>query len=176
MKKGVSPENVAHLWANKIQDEAATAYRNLYFNGNSIFLYGSHFEIARHVENKKGEKAVFFTTRSYSNTTAKHISIVRYACSHLDKIYIPGKNFDSPEDQYTAWINLLEEQFKLFSRARKPERYLYQIKYLASQIDCDSKILNYDVKSIDKNKIVIGCHTIKIDECNSIAKQLNWIK
>ena len=292
----VSPETVAHLWANQVQQEAKNSNRSFYFYGPSIYSYGSHFEIARHVTNKKGEKAVLFTTRSYSVITAKHISIVSSACSHLNKIYIPAKNFDTykGEDNFYCWISQLDGQFKLLAKARKKEVYIAAIQRIINQVevycnftglkppaelkklmkasnseefnsylaskskliaarekakkvkeakklaqdlidwrkfeiqrlytnysgfdylrynsekkrietsqgvevpvqiakefyiyvlsiingagactDCNKQLLHYNVTSIDKNQIKIGCHTIKIDECNLIAKQLKWIE
>ena len=49
----VSPETVAHLWANQVQQEAKNSNRSFYFYGPSIYSYGSHFEIARHVTKLK---------------------------------------------------------------------------------------------------------------------------
>jgi hypothetical protein len=81
------PKNsqVAHLWANKSKDSSSSR-ASLYFNGDKIFSYGSHFVIAKHVTNKKGMPAVLFTKRECSITTARHKSEVRYA---LDGLNIP---------------------------------------------------------------------------------------
>src|SRR5436190_24347448 len=74
---------IPHLWAHKVQESARNAQGNLYFDGETIYSYGSHFPIARHtVDNptKKNPKlAVLFTTRSYSVTTSGHVSAVRSA-------------------------------------------------------------------------------------------------
>jgi len=293
MKTVLSKSDVAHYWANQVQESGRVSGGNFYFRGPSIFSYGSHFEIARHVVNKKGKKACLFTTRSYSNSTHKHVNAVSHAASHLNKIYVPTNDLSNNEANFKEWTELIETQARKLVSARKPEIYLNQIDYLKNQVnnyckyfetkpskllakamligsgddfkqftakkvqalkneaaknkrkalkawkveegkfrafeinriygridtdilrfntvsqrvqtsqgveipvqiakdfylyilsiingvgacvDCDSKILNYDVKSIDKDKIVIGCHTIKIDECNTIAKQLGWIK
>ena len=44
---------VAHLWAHKSQDFARNPGHNFYFHGDTIYSYGSHFPVARHVENKR---------------------------------------------------------------------------------------------------------------------------
>lgn len=75
MRTIMSPQEVSHCWAHRRQDYAATSSRNLYFRGDTIYSYGSHFPIARHLENG----AIAFTTGSYSMTTARHISLVRQA-------------------------------------------------------------------------------------------------
>ena len=46
MKKVVSKSEVAHLWANQIQDEARDSRKSFYFEGRTIYSYGAHFTIA----------------------------------------------------------------------------------------------------------------------------------
>jgi hypothetical protein len=70
---------IPHLWAHRTQDEARNRQGNLYFTGDTIYSYGSHFPIARHVTNDAGDRAVLFTTATYSVTTASHCSAVRSA-------------------------------------------------------------------------------------------------
>jgi hypothetical protein len=67
---------IPHLWAHQSQDEARNSTGSLYFEGPTIYSYGSHFPIARHVTNARGEKAVLFTTDQYSLTTSGHCSAV----------------------------------------------------------------------------------------------------
>ena len=66
---------VAHLWAHQSQESARNGQGNFYFRGSTIYSYGSHFPIARHVD----EKTILFTTRDYSPTTAGHKTCVRSA-------------------------------------------------------------------------------------------------
>ena len=70
---------IPHLWAHRTQDESRNRQGNLHFTGDTIYSYGSHFPIARHVTNDAGERAVLFTTASYSVTTSGHCSAVRSA-------------------------------------------------------------------------------------------------
>ena len=67
---------IPHLWAHQSQDEARNSTGSLYFEGPTIYSYGSHFPIARHVTNVRGEKAVLFTTAHHSVTTSGHCSAV----------------------------------------------------------------------------------------------------
>lgn len=82
---------VAHLWAHE-QEESANG-SNFYFEGESIYSYGRHFEIGRIVRNKRGEKAYLINDTYYSSTTSKHQYYVREAyqlaqrCSMLNVIY-----------------------------------------------------------------------------------------
>jgi hypothetical protein len=118
MKKVLSSDMVAHTWANQSQDEARTTTGNLYFNGDSIFSYGRHFCIARHV---KG--AILFTTRSYSNTTAKHISIVRQACRDQKIIYCPDPR-DSTWGNFDNFTIKIKNALYGLDKAKKPEKYI----------------------------------------------------
>ena len=70
---------IPHLWAHRTQDEARNRQGNLYLTGDTIYSYGSHFPIARHVTNDAGERAALFTTATYSVTTSSHCSAVRSA-------------------------------------------------------------------------------------------------
>lgn len=292
MRKVVEKSQVAHLWANQHQDEARTPTGNLYFWKDTIFSYGNHFPIGKHVTNERGERATLFTTRGYSNTTSKHLSIVRQAARHLNLIYCHNPN-NSHNDNIDQWIRLAEQEASNLVRAKKPEKYLNEIEYIKQQVqkyfdffglnidqfstlkkvinigdkaeylqyseaksllleqeakaeakrkaakhkkdlkdwrafklnrlyihdgndylrfntdklrvetsqgieipektaktfykailrslknggcddNCDLKILNFDVKSIDKKQIVIGCHTITIKEIESLVKLLQW--
>lgn len=79
IKHVVSDSQVAHLWANQSQSDARNARKNIYFEGDTIYSYGGHFPIATHVTGTRGRKAIMFTTRTYSNTTSKHIWITKGA-------------------------------------------------------------------------------------------------
>ena len=78
IKHVVPHAQVAHLWAHQVQADAHTPGDSgrMYFEGDTIYSYGSHFPIARHVTNRKGEKAILFTTSTYSATTRGHCSCV----------------------------------------------------------------------------------------------------
>jgi hypothetical protein len=113
---------VAHLWANQTQDSARNPCHNFYFHGDTIFSYGSHFPIARHVT-RKGNSAVLFTTRSYSSTTAGHKCTVESACRHLTVFHVAdvtGSDCRKQFAQYRAeYMGLVGKYAK--ARQRKPE-------------------------------------------------------
>ncbi len=75
-----SVDMVAHLWAHQSQDSARNGGRdNFYFSGDTIYSYGTHFPIARHVKGTRGRKAILFTTSNYSVTTSGHKRITQGA-------------------------------------------------------------------------------------------------
>jgi hypothetical protein len=79
MRHVVEISTVAHLWAHQMQDHARNSGGNFYFEGADIHSYGSHFRCGSVSKNKAGETAYLITTRTYSNTTSKHMSYVNGA-------------------------------------------------------------------------------------------------
>lgn len=71
-----SAYDVAHLWAHQLQSNARCSNTSLYFDGNTIYSYGTHFPVGKIVENKRGEKAYLFNPDFYSVSTSKHQSVV----------------------------------------------------------------------------------------------------
>ena len=87
--KGLVHQEVAHIWANpRCEDDHASGF-NMFFKGDTIYSYGRHFPIARHVENEQGESAVLFTTESYGISTGKHKTYTSRACRHLTLFHVP---------------------------------------------------------------------------------------
>jgi len=79
MKYVHDTRQIAHLWMHREQDHARNAQNNFYFRDGTIYSYGSHFPIASHARTNQGEDCVIMTTRTYGNTTAKHLHLVRMA-------------------------------------------------------------------------------------------------
>src|ERR1039458_2443164 len=87
MRTVVPSRQVAHLWAHQSQEEAKNSNGSLYFNGKTIYSYGSHFPVATFAENAAGQTAVLFTTSTYSITTSGHCSAVRSAVRHIRPLF-----------------------------------------------------------------------------------------
>ena len=118
---------IAHYWANQTQDEARNPHSNFYFEGNKIYSYGWHFEIARHFN----ENVILFTTDTYSSTTAKHINLVSRAIPYEKIVFNVPKFFESVNN-YTAHKANLEHYLREIKdlvdkqqRARTNGEYYY---------------------------------------------------
>jgi hypothetical protein len=120
---------IPHLWAHRTQDEARNRQGNLYFTGDTIYSYGSHFPIARHVVSKAGEWAVLLTTATRSVTTSSHCSAVRSAIpSGVPVFHVPtvchGRYSGSEltADDYagnlTDYVERIEKHVVTSARAR----------------------------------------------------------
>lgn len=145
MEKVVSPETVAHLWANQLQSEARTPGNgNLFFDEDKIYSYGRHFVIAKHVTSERGNTGALFSTRTYSVTTSSQQQIVRQAARHLNKIYVPNAG-EGKDHNFAAWLRLIKEQAEKLERARKPELYTSQIKALYNQVEIYANFFGYEI-------------------------------
>jgi|GEM_PF-3378619 len=125
-------DEIAHLWAHKTQDDARNPGGNFYFRGDTIYSYGSHFPIARHVTNDKGEAAVLFTNQKWSNTTAKHINYVRRSIPDgVPVFYVEDLSRDSgrdPKNAYDSQRKDVEALIKRLQGTRPDNRYEYKVK------------------------------------------------
>ena len=83
---------VAHCWAN--QTKAKGRGSNFFFEGESIYSYGGHFEVARLVQTEKGKTIALFDPTTYSQSTSQHQSYARQACHNLHQ------RFDVPSFPY----------------------------------------------------------------------------
>lgn len=134
---------VAHNWAHKFEGKYKkdSEAGSLYYSGDTIYSYGSHFPIAKHVKNKKGIEAVIFTTKGYSNTTAKHLNVVRGAVTHLNVIYCPEVASGSySQDQYvhnqnfTVWADKIKGIAANLPKAKKPFLYIEGIESVLEEM------------------------------------------
>jgi len=108
MKKVFSSNaQLAHAWANSLQDEGRGS--NMFFNGNTIYSYGEHYEIAKFVTAKNGQKVCFVNSNGYSNTTAKHTAHVFNAIPDgipTFKIpFISGSSYHYGRHNYSHYFN-----------------------------------------------------------------------
>ena len=82
-------DELTHVWAHQKATYGRAKSTNMYFEGPTIYSYGSHFPMARLVLGKdKKPAAVLLTTRRFSNTTSQHQSDVRSAVSHLTRFHV----------------------------------------------------------------------------------------
>src|SRR5260370_32447533 len=94
-RKVFPTSEIPHLWFHQTQSDARSQ-GNISFDGDTIYSYGTHFPIARHVTSKGGRRAVLFTTRGYSVTTSGHCSSVRQAIPSGTTVFsVPNVRSDS---------------------------------------------------------------------------------
>lgn len=180
MKTVLNTSEVAHYFANQLQDNARNANNSFYFNKDykgvlTIYSYGQHFPIARFLKDSNGNDILFFTLRSYSNTTAKHINKVYAATNHIKKVYCYLQSWESDtiEASFKAWENNINQNLKSLSNARKPETYILNIQRELQQVNEFCKVLNIE----PSQNLKILTDSIDTDSLNSILEfRANYIK
>jgi len=139
---------IAHIWANQLEYKGQQG--NLFYSGKTVYSYGYHFAIAKHID----YKTVLFTTRGYSNSTAKHIRLVMQAISHKDLIfcYNPTGSHDENINRFITEITI--EAMNLI-KAKKPEKYLLEIDYLKNRLNKYLEYFNLKLSKEQAGKIDI---------------------
>lgn len=86
MKKVFQNSMVAHIWAQQEQEEGRSNNGQFYFNGPTIYSYGSHWPLATFID---GGSRVLINNDHYGVTTSKHAGYVRQAIrGSVEKIYV----------------------------------------------------------------------------------------
>jgi len=118
---------VAHCWAN--QTKAKGRGSNFFFEGESIYSYGGHFEVARLVQTEKGKTISLHTTTRYSVTTERHKSEALAACHNLhDQFFVPSFPMRRMEAPTRAWFKEVFAHYRdsaveSYRRAKRAWKY-----------------------------------------------------
>lgn len=130
---------IPHLWAHQTQEHARNSTRNLFFNGPVIYSYGSHFPIAVHVKNESGERAVLFTTASYSSTTARHVACVRRAVWRMPNVFDVDLEAAATRGHYRLGSRFMDDTRVLKVASEFVPDYESRIKSHAEQVATSRK-------------------------------------
>jgi hypothetical protein len=162
--------DLAHAYAH------ATAPRGrsnaIFFERDIIYSYGHHFPIAA-----KHDGKLIFTTRDYSNSTAKHKSVVLSACSQYERIYCFNPE-SAIKGDHAPNIDNFEKRAEIIAgkltRARKPEIYLNQIAQERAALEKYAEHFNVDLSQYALNFINIkatGEQIAAAEKREQIAKE-----
>jgi len=105
-----SNSQVCHVWAQQTQEYGRA--NHIYFQGDTIYSYGSHFPAARiHTDKKTGNRYALVTNRKYSISTAKHLSEIRSSLSGLMPYYtVPDIDVPNSKENIEYLTNSLKER------------------------------------------------------------------
>ena len=112
-----SNSDLVHVWAQRTHLDGHVRSGNLFFRGDKIYSYGSHYLLGEFISNENNEVAVIINTDYYSSTTAKHSSLAWGATTHYTQ-------FEKKYTDEKSVINLLNELETKLLRARKPLIYI----------------------------------------------------
>ena len=116
MKTVFSNTDCVHTFAQRTQDKGRTSNNNIFFEGDSIYSYGYHYELGRFLD----DKTILINDKGYSVSTGKHISLLIGATSQYKQYYKTKTDID------IVYGEIMYLKKKL-SKARKPEMYISQI-------------------------------------------------
>jgi hypothetical protein len=116
MKTVFTNSECVHTFAQQTQQTGRTSNNNIFFEGDSIYSYGYHYELGRFLD----DKTILINDKGYSNSTAKHIGLLVGATSQYKRYYKTKTNI------YLVHKQIMYLKYKL-SKARKPQMYISQI-------------------------------------------------
>lgn len=109
---------VCHQWAANQYPEGRAG--NIRFYNGAIYSYGNHFPMARHVELADGSHVVFFTTKTYSVSTARHLSYTRDAIpGRLEVFHVTDVMADTRAEHEANMADFRGRIATLFEQAEK---------------------------------------------------------
>lgn len=116
MKTVFTNSECIHTFAQRTQDNGRTSNNNIFFEGDRIYSYGHHYELGRFLD----DKTILINDEGYSNSTAKHITLLVGATSQYKQYY------KTKTDISIVYREIMYLKTKL-AKARKPQMYISQI-------------------------------------------------
>lgn len=135
MKTVFSNSQLCHVWAQQTQERGRGS--NMYFQGDEIYSYGSHF-LAAKIFTRSKHRLALVNERRYSSSTSRHLSGIRSALRGL----IPYIEVPNPSDLgHKLNIEFLESRIyeqidSIFGSGKIKYRdgIKYQMEYLQSAV------------------------------------------
>lgn len=112
MKSVFTNSEICHVFNEQNQSNGRTSNSNIYFEYNKIYSYGSHYLLAKFIDNN----TIVINDKGYSNTTSKHISLIINATR--DK-----KQFFKTKIDTQIVLNNINNYLKKFTNARKTKDF-----------------------------------------------------
>jgi hypothetical protein len=166
MRQVYPADMVAHLWAHKSQESARESGRQFYFEGDTIYSYGSHFPIARHITHK-GKCAVLFTKRGYSVTTEKHKNVVGRACRHLVVFHVDDVDGEDRRAQFAEYQRDYTDRARKYVKARRHKpHYLAALRALVDEANAFASFFGL------RHRLTLADEANLQRECAAIEKRV----
>lgn len=108
----------AHIWAQQTRPHGRNG--NLFFEGTTIFSYGYHWPLATFLDSG----TVLLNTDVYSSSTARHLSYVKRAISHKNRLECPHETIMRPLLAVHTSPHLANKKTVLANACAEAERYI----------------------------------------------------
>lgn len=143
-----SASEVCHVYAQRLQTEGRAG--NVFFEGNVIYSYGYHYELARFFQGANNDTAILINDMGYSVSTSKHIGLIRSATSHFTQ-------FNFTETDGKAVLSELESLAKKMIKARKPEIYITRANNL---LESYTDYCNFTGEEHEMHNLILNVHEV----------------
>ncbi|MFM7012572.1 MAG: hypothetical protein ACKO0Z_25115 [Betaproteobacteria bacterium] len=106
-------DQVIHVWAQRSQEYGRNSKGTCYFEGDTLYSYGSHFIVARFLNDKRGRLVCLFNLNRYSNTTSGQQSAASYAVKDSVTRFTvknPGASWEGAHaDNFAQMVNRIRD-------------------------------------------------------------------
>ncbi len=165
MKTVFNNTDCVHTFAQRTQQTGRTSNNNIFFEGDSIYSYGYHYELGRFLD----DKTILINDKGYSPTTGKHIGLLAGATSQYKQYYT------TKTDIHLVHTEIMYLKKKL-SKARKPQMYISQIYSLWNSFNeyINERKQNQLRKQKEYKELLLFVDSLQ--EETSIEDLRNWAK
>lgn len=133
MKTVFNNRQLAHVWAQQTQTKGRNPSGSMFFDGDTIYSYGSHYPMAK-IYYKNDKRLVLVKEEGYSQTTQKQRGYVLNALSHNGYLYVSDVTcFKSEQNEnylYNQVIEALDNGFNTRKQHFSFELLRYSIENL----------------------------------------------
>lgn len=154
MRKVFTNTEIVHVFAQQSQSEGRSS--SMFFNDTKIYSYGYHYLLGEFIDSD----TIVINDKGYSNSTSKHIGLLRYATSHLRRFYKTTTDIDIVHSSITDSLTKMST-----ARTRKGD-------YLNSIYNNYTKLNEYLEYTNTKDNLGYG-DEIKYKEICEIVSRLD---
>lgn len=161
-------DEAIHVYAQQQQIDIKNSSGNIFCErsnydleyADKIYSYGYHYLLGQFID----DNTILINDKGYSFTTSKHIRCLRYATSQYKQFFV--RETDLKTVHYSV-----NELYKKWIKARKPEIYVSEINYLFEKLN---EYINYrklKVKRSSEYKSIKKIHKLVNNETKIDAEQ-----
>ena len=124
MKTIFNNKEIMQIFNEQKQSEGKNSSGSIYFYDNKIYSYGSHYLLGEFID----KDTIIINDYGYSNTTSKHISLLRIATENkkqffttkiyssivLDNINFWLKKMNKARQRKQYYLNKIDSTFKMY--------------------------------------------------------------
>lgn len=101
MKTVFNNSEIVHVFNEQNQNEGRTSSGSMYFYGKKIYSYGSHYLLAEFLDSN----TILINDEGYSNTTAKHISLIASATRNRKQYFVNKTDYKIVNQNVKKFLN-----------------------------------------------------------------------